>query len=214
MTSPPSLWDGVKRNVGVADSLFPHAQYWCWYENTKIQEQPELLTFHSLQLVGYLYCLADAPGCSAKLSQPGTSQSLKCFFFLPLFGPWDLQSLQAGNGLFICSFENHWVFRICGTKQNRSMWKIDVVCDWKFTKLYVSTILVVSLAPEANSTLTTHMLVFFLCMQVSFGGSCCRLQGQFQTYTKTDMPLWSQWWKPWSCVADVVCVQFCFHFER
>lgn len=52
VTSPPSLWDGVKRNVGVADSLFPHAQYWCWYENTKIQEQPELLTSHSLQLVG------------------------------------------------------------------------------------------------------------------------------------------------------------------
>nr|XP_041571017.1 melanocortin-2 receptor accessory protein 2 isoform X2 [Taeniopygia guttata] len=29
---------------------------------------------------------------------------------------------------------------------------------------------------------------------VSFGGSCCWLQGQFQTYTQPDLTLWSQWW--------------------
>lgn len=109
--------------------------------------------------------------------------------------------------------EDHWVLRFCGTKQNKVMWKTDIVFDWKFTRLLVSTILVVSLAPETNSTWTIHM-VFFLCMQVSFGGSCCWLQGQFQMYTKPDMPLWPQWWcKPWSCVADAVCVQFCCYSD-
>lgn len=34
LTSPPSLWDGV----GVADSLFPQAEYWCWYRNVEDTE--------------------------------------------------------------------------------------------------------------------------------------------------------------------------------
>lgn len=52
-------------------------------------------------------------------------------------------------------YEDCKVLRLYGSKQNGSAWKTYVVFDCKFTKLLVSTILVVPLAPEMNSTLTS-----------------------------------------------------------
>lgn len=48
--------------------------------------------------------------------------------------------------------EDHWALRFCGTKQNRSMWKTDVILDWKFTKLLVSTILLQKQIVHEQST--------------------------------------------------------------
>lgn len=106
------------------------------------------------------------------------------------------------------------MLRLYSSKQNGSMWKTNVVVDLKFTKLLVSTILVLSLAPEMNSTLTSprgFILVLTGQSEVIVAGY---IQGWFHMYTKPDLPLWPQWWcKPRSCASDTACVQFCLYSD-
>jgi len=106
----------------------------------------------SQQPLGLLYCRGDAPGCSAKLSQARTSQfEMLLVFFLPDF--WESSQFARGQQFFHVFYAGYKVLRLHGSKQNGCMWKTNATFDVKFIKLLGSIMLVVSLAPEMNSTL-------------------------------------------------------------